>query len=148
MFLVSSGIIKQQFVLELYVCKTVREHIWTRKTYICIKYFAFSSNKKENNGRIYFPFNINEFGQCFLEFRNAMDYFHWCFRAVLVARITMLRCLPSQNPKFARAPPDSKYITLWRRKIPLFLCTSRLMSVKVFIVFLNTLFLKYIHAVY
>lgn len=60
---------------------------------------------------------------CFLGFRNALDDFHWCFKAVLLARIAMLLCLCKLKSKLfqvLRASPDSTYITLWSQKIPLF----------------------------
>ena len=60
---------------------------------------------------------------CFLGFRNALDDFHWCFKAVLLARIAMLLCLCKLKSKLfqvLRASPDSTYITLWSQNIPLF----------------------------
>ena len=60
---------------------------------------------------------------CFLGFRNALDDFHRCFKAVLLARIAMLLCLCKLKSKLfqvLRASPDSTYITLWSQKIPLF----------------------------
>lgn len=86
---------------------------------------------------------------CFLGFRNALDDFHWCFKAVLLARIAMLLCLCKLKSKLfqvLRASPDSTYITLVSKNSTVF-CTSRLLSVKMFLIFLKDLFAKYTHVV-
>ena len=65
-------------------------------------------------------------------FASVMDDFHWYFRAVLVARIAMLKYLGNSKSKIfqaLRAYPDPTLITLRLRKIRLFFSTFRLMSV-------------------
>ena len=76
--------------------------------------FYYASNSES------FSFSISEFQWwCFLGFASIIDNFDGYFRAVLVARIDMMKCPESSKSKISqtlKAPPDPTCVTLRPKK--------------------------------